>query len=104
MKHQWYLERVSESVNWNDVFPGIVLHGSSQECLSEEEAGQPEGSRLPIFVPVLNKKKNPSSFRIINASKVTLEVLVRNNLSRFFKKVYLPIFHQGSITGNNIAD
>ena len=43
-------------VNWNGVFPGIVLLDSSQEGLCEVETRHPEDRRRSILVPVLFAK------------------------------------------------
>ena len=42
-----------KKINGDGVFPGIVLLGTSQESLCEEEARKPEYWRRPDLVPLL---------------------------------------------------
>lgn len=61
------LEVEAEQVDGDGVFPGVVLHGPSQEGLGEEEPRQPEDMGLVALIPVLQGGKENT---LVNKTKV----------------------------------
>lgn len=59
----YHLKIKTQQVNGNVVFPGVVLHGTSEEGLGEEETRNPENVGCPCVVPLLsNRNRKLNSF------------------------------------------
>ena len=50
-----YLKRITDGIDSNDMFPGVVLQGSGEEGLREVEARNPEHLGYAVRRPVLHE-------------------------------------------------